>query len=179
VDFAGPIYAGLCPIAKPRRACIGHSPVWRKDRAARHAHFLAQAQIAILDDLVADDDARSGPAMELIKDTVYKGVNHALDPRRRKVIFNGTPFNKGDVLVQAVESGAWAVNVWPVCERFPCAPQEFRGAWPQRFGYDYLLGQYEMAKATGPGVAAAPVARRLAPGAGLGRCLVQAGKPFE
>jgi len=111
--------------------------------------FGKRPQLAILDDLVADDDARSRPAMELIKDTVYKGVNHALDPARRKIIFNGTPFNKDDVLVQAVESGAWAVNVWPVCGRFPCDEAEFEGAWPDRFGFAHVREQYEMAQATG------------------------------
>lgn len=105
--------------------------------------------IAVLDDLVSDEDANSRAAMLTIKDTVYKGVNHALDPTRRKVIFNGTPFNKEDILIEAVESGAWDVNVWPVCERFPCPEEEFSGAWPDRFSYEYIKAQYEMAEKTG------------------------------
>lgn len=105
--------------------------------------------LAVLDDLVSDDDSKSKAAMIAIKDTVYKGVNHALDPTRRKVVFNGTPFNKDDILIEAVESGAWDVNVWPVCERFPCEPDEFVGAWPDRFTYEYVKEQYDMAMATG------------------------------
>lgn len=105
--------------------------------------------IAVLDDLVSDEDANSRAAMMTIKDTVYKGVNHALDPTRRKVIFNGTPFNKEDILIEAVESGAWDVNVWPVCERFPCEEHEFVGAWEDRFTYEYVKAQYEMAEKTG------------------------------
>ena len=105
--------------------------------------------IAILDDLVSDDDSKSKAAMMAIKDTVYKGVNHALDPTRRKVIFNGTPFNTEDILIEAVESGAWDVNVWPVCERFPCTKEEFVGAWDDRFSYDYVAAQYDMAVKTG------------------------------
>lgn len=105
--------------------------------------------LAILDDLVSDEDANSKAAMGTIKDTVYKGVNHALDPTRRKVIFNGTPFNKEDILIEAVESGAWDVNVWPVCEKFPCTEQEFVGAWPDRFTYQYIKDQYDMAEKTG------------------------------
>lgn len=105
--------------------------------------------LCVLDDLVSDDDARSKTSMEAIKDTVYKGVNHALDPTRRKVIFNGTPFNKEDILIEAVESGAWDVNVWPVCEKFPCTREEFQGAWDDRFTYDYIQDQYTMAKKTG------------------------------
>ena len=105
--------------------------------------------ICVLDDLVSDDDARSRAAMLAIKDTVYKGVNHALDPTRRKVIFNGTPFNTEDILIEAVESGAWDVNVWPVCERFPCTEEEFQGAWEDRFTYEYVKAQYDMAVLTG------------------------------
>lgn len=105
--------------------------------------------IAILDDLVSDDDAHSKAAMNTIKDTVYKGVNHALDPTRRKVIFNGTPFNKEDILIEAVESGGWDVNVWPVCEKFPCSREEFVGAWPDRFSFDYIQSQYDLAEKTG------------------------------
>lgn len=105
--------------------------------------------LCILDDLVSDDDAKSKAAMLAIKDTVYKGVNHALDPTRRKVVFNGTPFNTDDILIEAVESGAWDVNVWPVCEKFPCSREEFRGAWEDRFSFDYIQEQYDMALATG------------------------------
>lgn len=105
--------------------------------------------ICVLDDLVSDDDAKSKAAMIAIKDTVYKGVNHALDPTRRKVIFNGTPFNKDDILIEAVESGAWDVNVWPVCERFPCEEADFVGAWEDRFSYEYIQKQYVMAEKTG------------------------------
>lgn len=105
--------------------------------------------VAVLDDLVSDDDSKSKANMIAIKDTVYKGVNHALDPTRRKVIFNGTPFNKDDILIEAVESGEWDVNVWPVCERFPVPKEEFVGAWEDRFSYEYVKAQYDMAVGTG------------------------------
>jgi len=99
--------------------------------------------LAVLDDLVSDDDSKSRVAMESIKDTIYKGVDYALDPQRRKIIFNGTPFNKADILYEAVESGAWHVNVWPVCEEYPCTREEFRGAWEDRFTYDFVKDQYD------------------------------------
>ena len=111
--------------------------------------FGKRPTLCILDDLVSDDDAKSKAAMQAIKDTVYKGVNHALDPTRRKVVFNGTPFNKDDILIEAVESGAWDVNVWPVCEKFPCERHEFSGAWEDRFSFDYIMEQYDMAVKTG------------------------------
>lgn len=105
--------------------------------------------LAILDDLVSDDDSKSKAAMEAINDTVYKGINHALDPTKRKIVFNGTPFNKGDILYEAVESGAWDVNVWPVCEKFPCTKEDFNGAWEDRFTYEFIKEEYEVAKLSG------------------------------
>lgn len=105
--------------------------------------------LCVLDDLVSDEDARSKTSMETISNTIHKGVTPALDPNRQKIIFNGTPFNKNDVLYEAVESGAWYVNVWPVCERFPCTREEFRGSWEDRFSYDFVLDQYESAMMSG------------------------------
>lgn len=105
--------------------------------------------LAIFDDLVSDEDATSPTILEKINDTIYKGVIPALDPNKRKIIFNGTPFNKSDPLYQAIESGGWEVNVYPVCEKFPCKPSEFKGAWESRFGYETLKEDYDMFKKTG------------------------------
>lgn len=111
--------------------------------------FGKRPTVAVLDDLVSDDDAKSKVAMQAIKDTVHKGINYALHPTKRKVIFNGTPFNKNDVLYEVVESGSWEVNVWPVCERFPCEPEEFNGAWEDRFTYEFVKDQYDSAVKSG------------------------------
>lgn len=111
--------------------------------------FGKRPPIAVLDDLISDEDARSPTSLEAIKATIYKAVDYALDPTRRKVIFNGTPFNKEDPIIEAVESGAWDVNVWPVCETFPCKEEEFQGAWEDRFSYKFIKEQYEKAVLTG------------------------------
>lgn len=106
-------------------------------------------QLAILDDLISDEDARSSTVISAVEDTVYKAVTFALHPRKNIIIWSGTPFNAKDPLYKAVESGAWAVNVFPVCEKFPCEREEFRGSWPDRFNYDYVLQQYSIALETG------------------------------
>lgn len=111
--------------------------------------FAKRPTLAVLDDLLGDQDAASPTIRKNIEDTVYKGVNHALDPTKRKIILNGTPFNKDDILIKAIESGAWEVNVWPVCERFPCSREEFNGAWEDRFTYDFIKNQYDLAVKTG------------------------------
>jgi predicted phage terminase large subunit-like protein len=104
---------------------------------------------ALLDDLVSDEGARSPTITASIEDTVYKAIDYALHPTRRKIIWNGTPFNSNDPLYKAAESGAWYVNVFPVCNTFPCAPEEFRGAWEDRFTYQYVKDQYDKAVLAG------------------------------
>lgn len=106
-------------------------------------------QLAILDDLISDEDARSATVVAAVEDTVYKAVTYALDPERNMIIWSGTPFNAKDPLYKAVESGAWAVNVFPVCEQFPCAEEDFKGSWPDRFTYKYVSEQYDVAMKTG------------------------------
>ncbi len=105
--------------------------------------------LALLDDLISDTDARSATVIEAIEDTVYKAIEHALHPKRRKIIWSGTPFNAKDPLYKAVESGAWNVNVYPVCEHFPCEREDFRGSWEDRFDYDYVLKVYNKALKSG------------------------------
>lgn len=101
--------------------------------------------LAVLDDLISDEDARSKTVMASIKDTVYKALNYALHPTKNKIIWSGTPHNKNDALYEAAESGAWDVNIFPVCEKFPCEESEFRSAWPDRFTYDYVKREYNKA----------------------------------
>ena len=105
--------------------------------------------LCVLDDLLSDDDAKSPAAIKAINDTIYRGVDYALDPMKRKIIFNGTPFAKHDPIYQAVESGAWHVNVWPVCERFPCKKEEFQGAWEDRFTFEFVEEQYHVSRLGG------------------------------
>lgn len=106
-------------------------------------------QLAILDDLVSDEDARSPTSLQSIKETIHKAISYALHPTKSTVLWLGTPFNANDPLYEAVESGAWAVNVFPVCEKFPCTKEEFRGAWEDRFPYEYVLKRYTQAKMEG------------------------------
>ena len=99
--------------------------------------------LAILDDLVKDEDARSDTVIKSIEDTIHKAIKYALHPTRNKVIWNGTPFNANDPLYKAIESGVYDVNVFPVCEQFPCTKEEFKGAWEDRFSYDYVKQAYD------------------------------------
>jgi len=99
-------------------------------------------QLAVLDDLLSDEDARSATVIASIEDTVYKAIDYALHPDKNMIVWSGTPFNAKDPLYKAVESGAWNVNVYPVCENFPCTREEFQGAWPDRFTFDHVNEKY-------------------------------------
>jgi phage terminase large subunit-like protein len=98
--------------------------------------------LALLDDIITDSDARSPTEIENINTNINNAVEFALHPTRRKVIWNGTPYNASDPLYTAVESGTYHVNVYPVCEKFPCREEDFRGSWEERFPYSALLKMY-------------------------------------
>lgn len=102
--------------------------------------------VAILDDLVSDTDAESATVIKTIENTVYKAVSKALHPTNQKMVWLGTPFNARDPLYKAVESGAWRVSVYPICEHYPCTKEEFRGSWEDRFPYKYVKDEYEEAQ---------------------------------
>lgn len=101
--------------------------------------------IAILDDLISDEDAKSETIRANVEDVVHKAVDHALHPTNKIKIWSGTPFNANDPLYKAVESGAWTVNVFPVCEHFPCDKKDFKGAWTDRFTYEAVKKNYDKA----------------------------------
>ena len=103
--------------------------------------------LAILDDLVSDTDAESATIIKTIKNTVYKAVSKALSPSKQKMIWLGTPFNARDPLYEAVESGAWSVSVFPICQEFPVTRENFRGSWEDRFTFEYVEDEYNEAQA--------------------------------
>lgn len=100
-------------------------------------------QIAILDDLITDQDARSDTVIATIEEVVYKAVTFALHPTNYCILWTGTPFNSKDPLYKAIESDAWKSIVLPVAEKFPCEKSEFVGAWEDRFPYDALKEKYD------------------------------------
>lgn len=102
-------------------------------------------QFVLMDDLIqSDEDAASEAVLSRIKNNIYKAIIPALDPDKRKIVFNGTPFNENDPLHEAVNSGNWHVNVWPVCEEWPCTEEEFVSAWPDRFSYSVVKKNSEL-----------------------------------
>jgi len=108
-------------------------------------------QLAIFDDILSDSDATSPTIIASIKNTVYKAVSKALDPSRQKQIWLGTPFNQTDPIYEAAESGKWELACYPIAEDFDATTtrETFRGSWEERFGYDYVKDEFDMAMAVG------------------------------
>lgn len=95
------------------------------------------------DDLMSDKNAESTTITRDIKNIIYKAARQAMHPKKRKIIWTGTPFNKKDPLYQAAGSKSWNTRVYPICEKYPCTREEFVGAWEDRFGYDFVKNEYE------------------------------------
>jgi len=97
-----------------------------------------------LDDLLSDKNSGSVTIIKDIKNIIYKAARQAMHPRKRKIIWTGTPFNQRDPLYSAACSPGWSTRVYPICEEFPCTREEFKGAWEDRFSYDFVKREYDM-----------------------------------
>lgn len=108
-------------------------------------------QLAVFDDILSDTDAQSPTVIGNIEDTVYKAVSKALDPKRSKQIWLGTPFNQTDPIYKAAESGVWEMAVYPVAQEFDSTTTRdtFKGSWEERFDYDYVKDEFDSAIALG------------------------------
>lgn len=97
-----------------------------------------------MDDLMSDKNAKSPTILADIENVVYKAARQAMHPTRRKINWTGTPFSKADSLYKAAGSKGWTTRAYPVCEKFPCSKEEFRGAWEDRFTYEFIKSEYEV-----------------------------------
>ena len=95
------------------------------------------------DDLMSDKNAESATIIKDIRNIIYKAARQAMHPKKRKIIWTGTPFNQRDPLYAASGSAGWHTRVYPICEEFPCEREDFKGAWEDRFNYDFVKKEYE------------------------------------
>ncbi len=101
------------------------------------------------DDLMSDKNAQSPTILNDIENVLYSAARQALDPDSRIIVWTGTPFSKADSLYKAAGSKGWHTKAYPICEKFPVSREEFRGAWEDRFSYDFLLSEYEQLRDSG------------------------------
>jgi hypothetical protein len=101
------------------------------------------------DDLMSDKNAESPTIVEDIKKIIYRAARQAMHPKKRMINWTGTPFNKQDPLYSAASSRSWNVSVYPIAQKYPCTREEFRGAWEDRFSYEFVSQEYESLKEDG------------------------------
>jgi len=109
----------------------------------------ARPDIVILDDITTNEAATSETIQNTINNNFYKSVIPALHPTRYKIFFIGTPISEKDIIHQLSNNPKWVVHKFPICEKFPCSKEEFKGNWPDRFPYEAVLAKYEMYLASG------------------------------
>ena len=119
-------------------------------QSIRGTRYLNQRpKLAIMDDLLSDIDAKSPTCVGNVDNTIQKGVAKALDPNENKILYVGTVFNANDPLYKVISSGFWDTAVFPICEKFPCTEEEFKGSWEDRFSYKVVKEMYDEAVAMG------------------------------
>lgn len=96
------------------------------------------------DDLMSDKNSKSPTILADIENVVYKAARQAMHPSKRKVVWTGTPFNKSDSLYKAAGSKGWETRAYPLCEKFPCLKEEFKGAWEDRFTWESTQKEYDL-----------------------------------
>ena len=102
-----------------------------------------------LDDLMSDKNAESPTIQRDIKHIIYKAARQAMHPKKRMTLWTGTPFNKSDPLYEAAGSESWNTRVYPICEKFPVAKEDFKAAWPDRFDYNFVKNEYDSLLSSG------------------------------
>lgn len=102
-----------------------------------------------MDDLMSDKNAESPTITRDIKNIVYRAARQAMHPKKRMQLWTGTPFNKSDPLYEAAGSAAWNTRTYPICEKFPVPRSEFKGAWEDRFPYEFVKSEYDSLLASG------------------------------
>ena len=105
--------------------------------------------VVILDDITTNDAKTSEAIQNTINDNFYKSIIPALHPTKYKIFYIGTPISENDLLHQLGNNPEWVVHKFPICEKFPCTKEEFKGAWTDRFPYEAVKSKYDMYKASG------------------------------
>jgi len=105
--------------------------------------------MVIADDILSNEVITSDIIRNTVDTNWYQSVLPALDPTRHKIVYIGTPLNDKDLLSQLKNSGAYRVERYPLCDRFPCRKEDFRSVWADRFTYDYTLDMYKQFESAG------------------------------
>lgn len=102
-------------------------------------------QIAFLDDLLSDRQGNSQAELDNVEDILSSAIEFAIEPDGLIRLF-GTPFDPNDPIYKRIANKVGVSCLIPVCEKFPCSREEFRGAWEERYSYDWVSRKYSTFK---------------------------------
>lgn len=116
----------------------GMNTNWRGVRSKRGD----RPKMLIADDILGNDVMTSAAIRDTIETNWFNSALPALDPRRYKILYIGTPLSEEDLLHKLKRSKSYAVVKFPLCPSFPVPKEEFKSIWPDRFTYEYTLKMY-------------------------------------
>ena len=123
----------------------GMSTNWRGVRSKRGA----RPTVLIADDILGNDVMTSQAIRDTIDTNWFSSALPALDPRKYKIVYIGTPLSEDDLLHKLKRSGSYTVVKFPLCPSFPVAKEDFISIWPDRFTYEYVLRMYNQFNESG------------------------------
>lgn len=105
--------------------------------------------VLVADDILGNDVMTSKVIRDTIETNWFSSALPALDPRNYKIIYIGTPLSEEDLLAKLKKSGTYRVVRFPLCDKFPVAPEDFVSIWPDRFTFQYTNDMYAQYEAAG------------------------------
>ena len=100
-------------------------------------------QLIVVDDVLTTDMMRSEAKLLQAKETWAKDV-YPMQDDNAKFIYIGTPVSPKDIIADLEKNPMWKVHKYPICEKFPCSREEFKGYWEAKFPYDKVTQIYEL-----------------------------------
>lgn len=132
---------GVLTIAAGR----GMSVNWRGIRSRTGA----RPTVLIADDVLSNDIMTSETIRNTVETNWFNSALPALDPRKHKIIYIGTPLSEEDLMHKLKASGEYTIIRFPLCPKFPCKEEEFESIWADRFTYEYASKLYNQFKSAG------------------------------
>ena len=105
--------------------------------------------ILLADDVLPNDVMTSEVIRKTIETNWYNSALPALNPKKHKIVYIGTPLSEADLLHKLKNSGVYKVIRFPLCSKFPCNEEDYDSVWPDRFPYRYAWDMYKQYEASG------------------------------
>ena len=123
----------------------GMSVNWRGIRSRTGA----RPAVLIADDILSNDVMTSETVRNTVETNWFNSALPALDSRKHKVVYIGTPLSEDDLMHKLKNSGEYNIIRFPLCSKFPCTLEEFDSVWVDRFSYEYATKLYNQFKSAG------------------------------